>query len=355
LHFAANELIRMDRLTPSIAALGLSGVRIDAEGIDFGDPAAESAAARDRTTVTPLLQLSWLRATGPEAELFLQGQLSNDIRELSVSRAQLSSYNTPKGRVLALFTLLRQVDGTILLETQSSVAAETLKRLRMFVLRSKLKLDDAGDEALALGLAGPAATALLAEAGLPAPAATLDAAAAGDVIVLRRAGVQPRFSIHGPAARLAGLWQRWSTTATPVGSAAWRLLDILAGVPTVHAQTREQFVPQMLNLDLSGGISFTKGCYPGQEIVARLHYLGTAKRRMVRARIEAGELPAPGAPIALIGGDGQAVGEVVDAAQDPGRGIVLLAVLQTAQEGSTALSLGPAAAPRALTAIETLI
>jgi folate-binding protein YgfZ len=345
----------MELLTQRIVALGLSGTRQQGDGIDFGDPAGESARAVDGTVVIPLLHLSYLRASGPDADAFLQGQLSNDLRQLSTTQAQLSSYSTPKGRVLALFTLLRLADASVLMETQASVAAETLKRLRSFVLRSKLRVDDAGDDALALGIAGPDAPQLLAGAGLPEPSAAWDTLTTGDILVVRRPGVGHRFSVHGPATALAARWQAWSTSATPAGTATWRLLDILSGMPSVHAQTREQFVPQMLNLDVIGGISFTKGCYPGQEIVARLHYLGTAKRRMVRARITGPDVPAPGTAIIVAGGDGQAVGEVVDAAVHPQGGVVMLAVLQTAQMNSTALQLGAAETARPLTAIETLV
>ncbi|MDB5977506.1 MAG: folate-binding protein [Nevskia sp.] len=308
--------------------------------VAFGPMREEAAAALAATVISPLAHLGAIRVGGVEAESFLQNQLSNDVRELSAARVQLASYNSAKGRVLDLFALRREGDA-ILLETRRDTLPATLKRLRMFVLRSKVTLEDLGDGYCAFGLAGPDAATLLAQANLPLPAQDWDWLSADGVTVLRRPGIAARYSVHAPAEQLKTLWKRFSTQARPVGSAAWGLLDVLAALPAIHPQTADHFVAQMLNLDRLGAISFTKGCYPGQEIVARMHYLGNLKRRMFLCRVEAGEA-APGTPIHAADGDAQAIGEVVVSAAHPEGGLTLLAVLQLSHAADVQIRLGAA-------------
>lgn len=282
----------------------------------------------------PLHELAYIRVQGADAESFLQGQLSSDLRLLTPARAQISSYSNPKGRMLAVPTLFRH-GNDIILELHRSVAEPTLRRLRMFVLRSRVTLQDDSTALPATGLIGAEAAGLLVALGLPAPEQPMDSAERDGIVVLRRLGATPRWSVHGRLAALDAL------PAAPWD--AWRRADLQAGVPTVYAETRELFVPQMANLDALGGISFNKGCYTGQEIVARLHYLGRLKQRMFLLRSEA--TAQPGMPIYEAGGDGQSVGEVVDAVAD-GNGTLLTAVLQLAHAGSEQLALGAVDGPR---------
>lgn len=281
-----------------------------------------------------------LQARGTDVDTFLQGQLSNDIARLSAAKAQLSSYNSPKGRMLAVLTLMRHEDG-IDLELPRSIVEPIAKRLRMFVLRSKVTLAIA-DEA-SLGLIGADAPAALEAAGLPAPASALECANTGVLRVLRRFGETPRYSVHGPAAAIAALASQLSGAQT-LGCDAWTRAQILAGEPVVGAQTQDRFVAQMANLDRLGGISFDKGCYTGQEIVARLHYLGQLKRRMFLCS-GTGALPEAGASIHLTGQD-QAVGEVVQSAPDAEGGFVASVVLQLSQAEADGLHVGETALSR---------
>jgi folate-binding protein YgfZ len=301
------------------------------EDFSFGDPAAEAAAALRGTVLSPLTHLGLIRASGAEAESFLQNQLSNDVRQLAPGRAQLSSYNSPKGRVLDLFALRRdrEAQGDVfVLETRRDTLPASLKRLRMFVLRSKVVLEDGSDAGFALGLAGADAAALIEQTGLPLPAQDWEHMNSADgVTVMRRPGA--RYSLHGTPAQLEALWPKLAVQARPVGSAAWRLLDVLAGLPAIRPETADHFVAQMLNLDQLGAISFSKGCYPGQEIVARMHYLGNLKRRMFLCRTSAAGAQ-PGADVYAEGSE-SAAGEVVHAAPHPDGGTALLAVLQLAQ------------------------
>jgi hypothetical protein len=287
--------------------------------LHFGDPAKEAAAALAGTVVVPLTQLAWIEARGPDAGAFLQGQLSNDVRQVTPARAQLSSCNSPKGRMLAVLHVLRAGDAFVL-ELHRSVLEATLKRLRMYVLRSKVTLAEA--PWVGIGVAGPGAAVAISAVGLGVPASALACAWTHDTCVLQRLGAAPRYSVLAPAAGAAALWQQLAERARPAGTVAWKLLDILAGVPTVYAETLDHFVPQMCNLDALGGISFDKGCYTGQEIVARVHYRGAVKRHMSLMRTPDTNL-VPGFTLGLPGGG---KGEVVDAAPHPEGGTAALVV-----------------------------
>ncbi|HUR40210.1 MAG TPA: folate-binding protein [Verrucomicrobiae bacterium] len=272
----------------------------------------------DPTIALRLVSSALIEARGADAESFLQGQFSNDVRAVSVQRAQLSSYNSPKGRMLAVLHLLRDADA-LLLELPRVLVEPVVKRLRMFVLRSKVSLTPSV-RAL-IGVAGLRAAQVLERAGLPAPAAPLACAWTGGVGVMRRLGDVPRWSIvvaEGAADAL--LTQLGGGSGT---EADWRRLDLEAGVPNIYGTTQDHFVPQMCNLDALGGISFDKGCYTGQEIVARVHYRGAVKRRMETLRL-AGEPPAPGTELTLA--DGRR-GEVVDAVAVAGDAALVQIVL----------------------------
>lgn len=288
------------------------------------------------TFVASLSHLANVRITGTDRETFLQGQLSNDVKLLTPERAQITSYNSPKGRMLAVLHLLRDAQGDIVAEIDRSVVDATIKRLRMFVLRSKVTLDVMNDGA-ALGIAGLRAIELLQSAALPAPHQPMDSAQHGELTVLRRLGETPRFSVHGPATAIADLQKRLALDAARGSEQDWRRLDVLAGVPTVFTETSDHFVAQMANLDQLGGISFNKGCYTGQEIVARLHYLGQLKRRMFRCRSAATDIAA-GTSV-YVDGETQAVGEVLQSVNADG-GSLLNLVLQLSQAESAHLRLG---------------
>jgi folate-binding protein YgfZ len=257
-----------------------------------------------------LSEHGFLRVQGPDADGFLQGQLSSDLRKLTPAQGQISSYSTAKGRALALPHLFRNADGSVLMELPAGLVEPTLKRLRLFVLRAKVTLEAPGAHLQALGLIGDDAPQWLAAQTLPIPEGALATAARDGLLVVRRFGDLPRYSLIGTPEALQPLREALPAGAPDEGSARWRQADIEAGVPVVYPETRELFIPQMLNLDLLGGIGFDKGCYTGQEIVARLHYLGQVKRRMWSARVE-GAAPAPGS--AVVTADGQAAGEIVDA------------------------------------------
>jgi folate-binding protein YgfZ len=207
-------------------------------------------------------------AQGPEAATFLNGQLTQDMLHLGEGQATPAGYCSPKGRLLATFVVWRQSEDEIMLACSADLLAPTLKRLSMYVLRAKCKLSDASEAWPLYGLAGPSADALLH--GL----------AAGDDWSSTRHGSAR--VIRLPAVDGCSRYL-WAGAVAPSLSAleadTWRWLEVQSGRPRVMAATVDQFVPQMLNLELLGGINFKKGCYPGQEVVARSQYRGTLKRR----------------------------------------------------------------------------
>jgi folate-binding protein YgfZ len=222
---------------------------------------------------------------GDDAATFLHSQLTNAVEDLTASTARLAGYCSPKGRLIASFLMWRDADG-IVLQLSADIQPPIQKRLTMFVLRAKAKLSDLSATHGILGIAGAGAEAALQQAGLPAPQAPLATASNDDVTVIRLADAdgEPRWQIVAPAARIEALQQSLGATLAVASPAFWDWLDVASGIPRIAAATQEQFVPQMINFELIGGVNFRKGCYPGQEVVARSQYRGTLKRRMWRVR-----------------------------------------------------------------------
>ncbi|MBI3775427.1 MAG: folate-binding protein YgfZ, partial [Gammaproteobacteria bacterium] len=270
----------------------------------------------------------------------LQSQFTNDAREINTTRSQLSGYCSAKGRLLALFRIFQRGEA-VCLQFPQELLEPTLKRLRMFVMRAKVTLDDASDTWVRIGLAGPQAEQQLSDTLGRLPQAVNEVVTADDITVLRLPGMSARFEMAGELAAIKTLWQRLAAQAVPVGAPVWSLLDILAGVPEVFTSSADEFVPQMVNLTALGGVNFKKGCYPGQEIVARMQYLGTLKRRMYLAHCNADSPPAARAALYEAGSDGtQSVGAIVNAQQAPQAGCNVLAVVVIAAAERAAIHLG---------------
>jgi len=295
--------------------------------LHYGNPEVERCNAANGDILVDLSQLALLRAEGMDAHSFLQGQLSNDINLVNETRAQLSAYCNAKGRMFAIFLIFRRPDNAYYLQLPAALAEPMLKRLRMFILRAKVKLEFADAGLGCIGLSGPNAEALLKTALGKTPVNDYDSITNDDVTVIRLPGPHARFALHAPLMRIMSLWLSLSAKATPVGAGPWAWLDIMAGIPVILPGTVEEFVPQMANMELVGGVSFTKGCYPGQEIVARMHYLGRLKQRMFRAHVESTLPPQPGTPVFAPDLPGQSTGSVLTAQPAPEGGYDLLAVV----------------------------
>ena len=301
----------------------------------FGDASSELSTTKTCTAICDLSQFGLIKVSGEDAQNFLQNLFSSDVREVSVQHAQISSFSTAKGRMQASF-LIWKTGEDYFLHLPRSLHGAIQKKLSMYVLRSKVKISDASDELVCLGLAGIEAQALVEEcfASIPQDAMAVAHDKHGSIIRLG----SDRFQIVTTPEQAISLWKCLNDGARPAGSSCWDWLNIRAGVPVILPATQEQFVPQMANLELIGGVSFKKGCYPGQEIVARMQYLGKLKRRMYLAHV-AGPAQA-GDELYSAEMSGQACGMVVNAAPAPGGGYDLLAVVQISSHDAHPVHLG---------------
>jgi folate-binding protein YgfZ len=260
-----------------------------------------------------------LRIAGADARAFLQGQLSNDLDRLDPAAVLPAALSTPQGRVVAVFWLFEAEDGIFALLPRS-LLKETIDRLRKYVLRSRVTVADASPDLSVIPLTGASVTKILSRAGMTTTHRGAGRAEALTVVALGCAA--PRAVVIGPPGSVAQVWK--DAVASAADDNTWRLAQIEAGEAQVYPETAGQFVAQMLNLDLLGAISFTKGCYTGQEIIARTHHLGRIKRRTLRFETAAGTALQRMQPVAT--GDGR-TGKVLDWATRPDGTVELLAVV----------------------------
>jgi tRNA-modifying protein YgfZ len=274
-----------------------------------------------------------LRARGADAATFLQSQLTQDVLSLADGQLRLSGYCSPKGRLLASMWVWRMAADEFGLLCSADLAAPLLKRLSMYVLRSKCKLDDASGEWAVFGLAGAAAMQWLGDVAVEPGRATLRDGAW--VLGLPVAEGHARFQLVQPA-------QAAAPPVPPIDGKQWQRLEVTSGVPRITAATVEQFVPQMINFERVGGVDFQKGCYPGQEVVARSQYRGTLKRRMHLFATDG--VAQPGQELFHSADPSQPAGMVVNAACDGSSTRLLAEVKLAALDGGT-LHLGSAQGP----------
>lgn len=297
--------------------------------------------------VCVLTHLGVIRAQGEEAVSFLQGQLTNDVALQPTSQARLAAWCSAKGRMLASFVVLRLAPDDLLLLCSRDLLAPTLKRLGMFVLRSRVRLSDASDTFVVHGLVGDAARAVdgVAAWEVLRDASTVDAGTALAEVI----------TVALPAA--SALWRalRVAPAGTPppdapaLDEASWLWIEVQSGVARVQATVVDAFVPQMLNYESVDGIHFRKGCYPGQEVVARSQYRGTLKRRMALFALEDDVDAAPSAATELFHSEdpSQPAGLVVNAVCRVGASpqCLLLAEVKLAAQVTGTLHLGSPEGP----------
>lgn len=289
------------------------------------------AAARDSAVACGLTGLAVLTITGSDAATFLQGQLSCDVRALAPGACRYGSFNSPKGRMLANFVLWRRtLDGFGML-IAADIAEPVAKRLRMYVLRSKVTIADVSGDTQRVGIGGPQAESAVRAAFGVAPAPfeareVHEVQSPGEVTLL---GLTANRLVALAPASGPDLLASLSRLVATGDFAVWRWLTIRAGTPVVTAATQDAFVAQAANLDVLGGIDFQKGCYTGQEIIARTQYLGRLKERARLFHTDVTDVAA-GERIYSPAFEGQPCGTVVNAAPAPGGGTDLLAVVQLA-------------------------
>lgn len=301
--------------------------------LHFGTPERERHAAADHLPLfSPLLHLAALEISGADAQTFLQGQCTQDVSTLTPGKAQFSAWCSPKGRMLANFILFPMAENVYRLILSADLADFALKRLSMFILRSRVRI--VAEPVMFLGLSGT----IPAIAEIAFPKAPLEVTQADGLCAIRLPHPDLRLILCLPPERLADLWPSLSAHALPVGQPVWHWLDIRAGLPWITEATREEFVPQMADFEKLG-VSFRKGCYVGQEVVARAQHLGKVKRHLYRLKsatpLQPGEaLFSPNCAEQ----PNQTAGKVVTAAPDPTGGHAALAVLL--EQGAASLRQG---------------
>ena len=268
--------------------------------------------ATNKNILCNLSHLGLLEISGADAVSFLQGQVTNDVKLLVGNNAHYSAYCNPKGRMLALFLAFahhnNSLGDNIHLQFNRELLEPIMKRLKMYVMRSKVDIKDVSDSIIRFGIDGPQAASILASSLVKIPAEDYELITLDNVTILKLPSTNgARFEIFTDASNASAIWDALKIHCKVVEKSHWNWLEIEAGIPDIELKTQEQFVPQMLNLDILNGINFKKGCYTGQEIVARTHYLGTVKRRTFLANI----CPKDQYPFELQAGD-----KVFDAPQN---------------------------------------
>ena len=257
-----------------------------------------------------------LKVSGEDAHTFINAQFTCDLEELSRRDWLFAAWCLPNGRVISTFILFRK-DQDYYLVLPAMLRDRFVQRLTMFVLRSAVSITDCSDEITLLGLAGNKALSLI------------EALQANDTVtVLALWDHKTRYILCCPNDKVSDVMQQLVDHCDEGDRNSWSLLDIETGIPWIINATSEMYLPQMLNLDLFAGLSYRKGCYPGQEVIARLHYRGQLKKRLFLGRADSSITPGPGDRIET--GEHHYAGDVIDAERYPEGGIRFLAVIDLA-------------------------
>ncbi|MFQ5470025.1 MAG: YgfZ/GcvT domain-containing protein [Gammaproteobacteria bacterium] len=296
--------------------------------VDFGNPVRERLVINAGNIIADLSHQGLIAVQGQDAQSFLHSQFTNDMKRVDTATSQLSGYCNPKGRLLAIFRVY-QIDDGYILSLPMDMVESIISRLQKFILMARVRVHDASHTMAHIGLSGPQGDIKLKEITGATPERINAVVQIEGLTIARIPGPSPRFEIFGSFDAVETLWSKLDVHAAPVGRDAWDLLDIQQGIPSIVMETSEMFVPQMVNLELIEGLSFKKGCYPGQEIVARMQYRGKTKRRMFRAHItqDSDYSPAPGTQIYAPDQTEQSIGNLVIARRSPDDGYNLLIVV----------------------------
>ncbi|MCK5726304.1 MAG: folate-binding protein YgfZ [Thiotrichaceae bacterium] len=305
----------------------------DDQLISYGNPNRERRIMPQGNVICDLSHLGIIRITGEEAEDFLQAQLTNDIKQLSPNQAQSSAWCNPKGRVIASCIVVKTKD-SYLLSLSADLIPYVLKRLKMYVMRAKVTLEDVSNNLVHFGFSGSRIHRDW-DACCDGKLANNDYGVSyfEDLPIIRIPSTTPRFVTMGHLETATKLWNKLNVRAAPVGHEAWEYLNILSGLPTITEASREKWIPQMLNLQVLNTVNFQKGCFPGQEVVARLKYLGKTKRRLYRLITTTDQLAITGDTINNSAGEN--AGTILNTVLNPDGKLELLAIVKIAMAEET--------------------
>lgn len=259
----------------------------------FESPETEQVISSQDTFLCAADDRSLIEVSGEDAESFLQNQLTNDIRNVTENAHQQSAWCNPKGRIIANFRIFKR-DQSYFLSLSSDLVELVLKKLRMYVMMSKVTIEDVSENIVNLTFAGEGSETHLQELvnfGDVLSQNENGAFVSGSTTYLRIQGNTPRFEIFAEISDAKKIWNHCKNIAKPSSGTAWKYLNIISGIPEITAASSESWIPQMVNYIHIGGVDFKKGCYPGQEVVARLNYLGKTKRRMYHIEIDSNDMP----------------------------------------------------------------
>ncbi|MBE9559780.1 MAG: folate-binding protein YgfZ [Proteobacteria bacterium] len=318
--------------------LGQGAQHTEEDGFRFDDDASSNLKADNTDILCDLSQFSTVVIAGDDAADFMQGQFTNDIEKVDDSTSQLDAFCNNKGRMIANFRLFRYQQNYFF-SLKNTLVEQSIQHLQNYILRAQVAIQDVSEQLVHLGISGKNAEKHLLPF-IEINNLEIDSVSQNENYLVIRAAdshgnESPRYEIFCSFEHATKLWQAVSTSAEAVNSAAWDYLNIQAGLPFIDSNTSEEFVPQMANMDLINGVSFTKGCFTGQEIVARMHYLGKLKKRCFKVHIASEDRPETGDKLfAENAKAGQNTGMIIQAEKNPESGYDALAVLQIADTGS---------------------
>lgn len=295
-----------------------------------------TAEGDENALLIPLTHIGVIAIEGEAASQFLQGQVTCDVDQVTENNSLPGAQCNPKGRMLSSFQILKSSADTLLLVMSADLLESTLASLQKYAVFFKATLRDASNDYTALGLVGSNSATIIRNTFGTTPTALNDVTPANDTLILNCA--DSTYLLLTPANNTESTWLSLAEKAQPAGLPAWQLQMIRAGLGQVVNATHELFIPQMLNLQAIDGISFKKGCYTGQEVVARMKYLGKLKRRMYHLLLDTTIVPASGT-VCKLTAEGQGVGNIVTAAANDNR-VEVLAVLTTEAAQSKQLLFG---------------
>ncbi|MCW8885191.1 MAG: folate-binding protein [Motiliproteus sp.] len=299
---------------------------LQSQGATVSGSDVEFSTADDNSNIQlmPLADYSLLAMKGPDTETFLQGQLSCDMGQLSEQQSILGSNCSPKGNVISVFRLLMLEPHSLFLRLPKSISEPALANLNKYIVFSKAELNDVKEEYVGLGVSGADSEQLISKQFDNCPEKDGQQLVKDGSILVRVPGSTPRFELWCPRDQAETLWQQLVETATATSSSEWRRQEIAAGLAVLDAESVEQYLPQMLNLQAVEGVSFDKGCYIGQEVITRLQFRGKLKKSLYRAQVNGSVQPQPG--MSLHTENRKGVGKVLAAAAN-GDGYEIQAVI----------------------------